>query len=126
MNELDSVKYIQKAISFNIGETVRLLEAAQRSGVRKFIYFSTAHVYGAPLIGDIHEDCVCRPIHPYSITHKSAEDFVLAARGRTDINAVVIRLSNSFGAPAYDTSNRWTLLVNDLCKQANIKSKTKT
>jgi len=33
---------------------------------------------------------------------------------------VVIRLSNSFGAPMTPDVDRWTLLVNDLCRQAAI------
>jgi UDP-glucose 4-epimerase len=86
--------------------------------VRRFIYFSTAHIYGAPLVGAISEQTVPRPIHPYAITHKVAEDFVLAALDQGKIDGIVLRLSNGFGAPVAAEVNRWTLVVNDLCRQA--------
>jgi UDP-glucose 4-epimerase len=86
--------------------------------VERFIYFSTAHVYGAPLVGSLTEQSLPRPVHPYSITHKVAEDFVLAARDQGKIQGIVLRLSNGFGAPAHAEIDRWTLVVNDLCRQA--------
>ncbi len=123
LNEIDCVKKPKEAIEFNIWETVSLIKLAQQVNIKTFIYFSTVHVYSSPLLGIYKEETNCRAGHPYSITHKTAEDYVLAERDRTDINATVIRLSNSFGAPAFDTSDRWTLLVNDICKQAIIENK---
>jgi UDP-glucose 4-epimerase len=118
MNEVDSARDPVGALQMNGLGSLRLLEAAKQVGVRRFIYFSTAHVYGSPLQGHIDEGTVPRPVHPYSITHKVAEDFVLAAHDRQQIEGVVIRLSNGFGAPVTSDVDRWTLLVNDLCRQA--------
>ena len=123
LNEVDCVKFPQKAIEFNIWGSVNLIKTAQKGGIKNFIYFSTVHVYSSPLLGVLNETANCRAAHPYSITHKAAEDYILAERDRTDINATVIRLSNSFGSPAFDTSDRWTLLVNDICKQAITENK---
>lgn len=118
MNEIESGMDPVGALEINGVASLRLLEAAKVAGVRRFIYFSTAHVYGAPLQGTIDETTLPRPIHPYAITHKVAEDFVLAAHDRKQIEGVVIRLSNGFGAPVTPNVSRWTLLVNDLCRQA--------
>ena len=118
MNEIESAKDPVGALEINGLFSLRLLEAAKMAGVRRFIYFSTAHVYGAPLKGNIDETTLPRPLHPYAITHKVAEDFVLAAHDRRQIEGVVIRLSNGFGAPVTPDVDRWTLLVNDLCRQA--------
>ena len=98
--------------------TLKLLQAAQRAGVERFIYLSTAHVYGAPLAGTITERSVPRPTHPYAITHRVAEDFVLAAHAQRALTGIVLRMSNSFGAPAHAGIDRWELIVNDLCRQA--------
>lgn len=119
MNEIDSIKDPLGALQVNGLFSLRLLEAAKSAGVRRFIYFSTAHVYGSPLQGRITEMSLPRPIHPYAITHKVTEDFVLAAHDQKHLEGVVIRLSNGFGAPATPNINRWTLLVNDLCRQAS-------
>jgi UDP-glucose 4-epimerase len=118
MNEIDCAENPGTAIEVNVGGTLRLVQGAKRAGVRKFIYMSTAHVYGAPLAGTITEMTLPRPIHPYAITHRAAEDFVLAG-GRNDaLCGVVIRLSNGIGAPAHSGINRWSLVGNDLCRQA--------
>jgi UDP-glucose 4-epimerase len=118
LNEIDSLANPQAALSVNGLGSLKLLEAAQQAGVERFIYFSTAHVYGTPLAGVITEASLPRPNHPYAITHKVAEDFILAAHDRKAIQGLVLRLSNGFGAPASVSANRWTLIVNDLCRQA--------
>ena len=104
------------AIEGTIAVTVRLLEAAIAAGVQRVIYLSTAHVYGAPLVGDITEEHPTRPVHPYAITHRAAEDFTLAA-GQRGIESVVIRLSNGVGAPIASDVDRWSLIANDVCLQ---------
>lgn len=118
LNEIDSADDPVKALAVNSGGTLKLLQAAERAGVERFIYFSTAHVYGAPLVGNITEHTLPKPVHPYAITHRTAEDFVLAAHYGKKLTGIVLRLSNGFGAPVTPDVNRWTLLVNDLCRQA--------
>jgi len=123
LNEKDCVKLPSEAIRVNIDETRIILENAISKKVRHFIFFSTAHIYGSPLKGDISETTMPVPIHPYAITHKAAEDYVIAANNAKTIAGTVIRLSNALGAPVLPTVNRWTLLVNDLCRQAIEKKK---
>jgi UDP-glucose 4-epimerase len=106
------------ALNVNGAGTLRTLLAAIASGARRFIYLSTAHVYGAPLAGRIDETTLPKPLHSYAISHRTAEDFVLAAQARSEIEGVVLRLSNGFGAAERAEVDRWTLLVNDLCRQA--------
>jgi UDP-glucose 4-epimerase len=121
LNENDCLKYPEKAIEVNIIQTLRWLETVYNAAVKKFVYFSTAHVYGKPLVGFYDEGTQAIPVHPYAITHKCAEDYVLSYNVEREMSNLVIRLSNSFGGPAFPTADRWTLLVNDLCRSA-IKS----
>ncbi|MBU4231188.1 MAG: SDR family oxidoreductase [Proteobacteria bacterium] len=118
LNEIESLANPEEALRINGLGSLKLLEAAKRAGVERFIYFSTAHVYGVPLAGMITEESLPRPHHPYAITHRVAEDFVLAAHDQKTIQGIALRLSNGFGAPAAVNVNRWTLIVNDLCRQA--------
>jgi len=118
MNEIYSALDPVGALRVNGLASLVLQKAAQDAGVRRFVYFSTAHVYGAPLAGRICEVTLPRPRHPYAITHRVAEDFVLAAQAARQLEGVVIRLSNGFGVPMTAGVDRWTLLVNDLCRQA--------
>lgn len=118
VNEIESAADPEKALQVNTLGTLKLLRAAVAAGVERFVYFSTAHVYGAPLAGDIAEQTLPRPVHPYAITHHAAEEFVLAAHDEHRLTGLVVRLSNGFGAPTHAGVDRWTLLANDLCRQA--------
>ena len=111
------------ALEFNGVATARLLEAAIRSGVERFIYLSTAHVYASPLSGMITENVCPRNMHPYATSHLAGENAVLCERQRARIGGIVLRLSNTFGAPMHKDVNCWSLLVNDLCRQAILERK---
>ena len=98
--------------------TARLVYSAGRAGVKRFIYISTAHVYGSPLQGVITEESCPRNLHPYATSHLAGENAVLSSSQRGYIEGVVLRLSNAYGAPVDKDVNCWMLLVNDLCRQA--------
>lgn len=117
LNENDCLLNPEDAIIVNVLGLNKMLNASIIAGVKKFIYFSTAHVYCSPLRGLITEKNCPLPLHPYAITHKAAEDYVIAATLQEKIEGIVLRLSNSIGAPLHSRVNRWTLLVNDICKQ---------
>jgi len=118
MNEIDSLLHPEHALLVNTLGTLKLVCAAGEAGVKRFIYFSTAHVYRSPLEGLITESTVPRPVHPYAITHRAAEDFVLAGNSNTSMEGLVIRLSNGIGRPIDGHVDRWSLVGNDLCRQA--------
>jgi len=107
----------EAALLINGLGTLNLLNAAKKMGVTKFVYFSTAHVYGSPLQGIIDENSTPRPMHDYAITHRLAEDYVLQANSDKDITGSILRLTNSVGSPLNSKENCWMLVVNDLCKQ---------
>ncbi|MEW6165081.1 MAG: SDR family oxidoreductase [Pseudomonadota bacterium] len=117
MNEIEAARDPVGALEVNGVATARLMEAARAEKVGRFIYLSTAHVYGAPLAGRIDEATCPRPVHPYATSHRAAEDVVLAAHAAGSLAGIVVRLSNSFGAPTHPVVERWSLLVNDLCRQ---------
>ncbi len=117
MNDAECLRDLVGALEVNVVNTARLLEAAKESGVRRVIYFSTAHVYGSSLVGRIDESTLPKGRHPYAYSHRAAEDVVLAA-ANVDLTSIVLRLSNGFGVPAHPAVNAWMLLVNDLCRQA--------
>ena len=97
--------------------SLRLLNAAESMRVSRFIYFSTAHVYGSPLVGKFTEEHLPRPLHHYSITHRLAEDYVLEANIRGKLSGIVLRLTNAVGRPISSDVNCWMLVVNDICRQ---------
>jgi UDP-glucose 4-epimerase len=97
--------------------TSLLLRAAISQGVKRFVYFSTAHVYGPVMSGTITESSPTENQHPYAKNHLFKEQLVLKAHALGEIEGVVVRLSNAFGAPVDAKTNCWMLLANDLCMQ---------
>ena len=118
MNAQDCAEDPVAALEFNGVATARLLQASVQQGVKRFIYFSTAHVYSNSLKGVISENTPTDSLHPYATSHRAGEDLVRAAHQRGEIEGIVIRLSNAYGAPVQKEANCWMLLVNDLCRQA--------
>ncbi len=123
LNEIDSAANPLLALEVNTKGTYNLLNMAKRSNVKRFIYFSTFHVYGKSSFSIITEDSVTRPVHPYAITHRAAEDFVNYFTHYHGIKTLILRLSNGYGYPMDIAVNRWTLVFNDLCKQAVTEQK---
>jgi UDP-glucose 4-epimerase len=123
LNEIDSGNDPKAALRVNGEGTLYTLKAAVEAGVKRFIYFSTYHVYGLNSRGTISEDTLPLPIHPYSITHHVAEGFTRMVSQKNDVRCTIVRLSNSFGCPADPFVNRWTLAFNDMCLQAVLSNK---
>lgn len=118
MNSQDCANDPVAALEFNGVATTRLVSAALSSGVKKFIYLSTAHVYSSPLVGIISEKSYLQNFHPYATSHLAGEMAVIKAYKEKKIEGIVLRISNAFGVPSDHKINCWNLLVNDLCKQA--------
>ena len=118
MNSKECAANPAAALKFNGVSTATLVNLAAQVGVRCFIYLSTAHVYASPLIGTITEESCPLNLHPYATSHLAGEQAVLYAANQSNINGIVLRLSNVIGPPAHPLANCWMLLVNDLCLQA--------
>lgn len=118
MNASDCLLNPIEAVKVNGIATYALVQAAKKQGVKKMIYFSTAHVYASPLTGELTEEFSPLNLHPYAYSNRIGEDVVLAEDLEVDFHGIVLRLTNGFGVPISTSVNCWKLLVNDLCRQA--------
>ena len=122
-NDVDSAQSPELARIVTTEGTASLLNAAIHNGIERFVYFSTAHVYGAPLQGTFNESSPTHAVHPYATTHLEAESAVTAAHESGDIQGIRVRLSNGFGRPmAYEAAD-WRTLTSDLCRQAVVEKR---
>ncbi len=121
MNAQDCMKNPVAALEVNGIETAKLLQAAIRKDVRRFLYLSTAHVYANPLVGVFTESSCPTSLLPYATSHRAGENVVMAAHQHGEIEGLVARISNAYGVPVHRKVNCWMLLVNDLCYQAVTK-----
>jgi UDP-glucose 4-epimerase len=105
--------------------TWRIADGAVASGVPRLVYVSTAHVYGASAGAGtvVTEELRPEPRSAYSIARLASEHicFERAAQAGAATSAVCFRVTNSVGAPRDPGVDRWSLVANDLCRQAVVE-----
>jgi UDP-glucose 4-epimerase len=81
----------------NVTGTLNLLKASLDNGVRKFIYASSAAVYGNAPPAEKTEDMVLNPNSPYGISKLAAEYYVKAFYELYGLGTVSLRYFNVYG-----------------------------
>lgn len=94
----ESVFYPQKYFKNNSVNTLTLLSAMVRHNIKKFIFSSTAAVYGDPQFLPIKENHPCNPTNPYGETKLMTEKIIKWFVNAHDLSAVVLRYFNAAGA----------------------------
>lgn len=117
-NEVVAARDPAFALGGTVLATERLAEAVAASEVKRLVYMSTIHVYGGRMRGGatITEDMRPEPRAPYAVARLASEHLV-AGLEPAGVQVVSLRLTNSLGAPAHPSVDRWTLVANDLCRQ---------
>jgi len=90
--------------------------AVHRAGDIRLVYVSTVHVYGAAITDGavLSEETEPAPTAAYAAARLACEQ----VWQESGIDAVTLRLTNGVGAPPDPAVDRWSLLANDLCRQA--------
>jgi UDP-glucose 4-epimerase len=110
-----------RALRETMTASQRVGRAAANAGVRRVVYLSTVHVYGARMTpgATLTEDLDCAPQAAYASARLESEAELAAVASAFEL--VVLRLTNSVGAPAHPSVDRWTLVGNDLSRQAAVE-----
>jgi UDP-glucose 4-epimerase len=82
----------------NVGGLATLLETVAAAGVRRFVFSSSAAVYGNPDTGVIAESTPCVPVNPYGETKLAGEWLVRAAGHAHGMATTCLRYFNVAGA----------------------------
>ncbi len=102
----------------NTSKARSLIEAAVKTGVRHFIFSSTAAVYGETDLGAVAEDRPAAPVSPYGRS-KLMVEWMLADAGQAhDLKFVVLRYFNVAGADPQGRSGQSTRNATHLIKVA--------
>ncbi|MGC5341712.1 UDP-glucose 4-epimerase GalE [Streptomyces sp. DT171] len=89
----------------NVHGLTVLLEAVAAAGVRRFLFSSSAAVYGVPDVDLITEETPCDPINPYGET-KLAGEWLVRATGRAHgISTACLRFFNAAGSAEPELSD---------------------
>jgi len=81
----------------NVTGTFNLLEAARRFDIERFVYASSAAVYGEPVELPIKETHPLQPINVYGATKLAGEALVHAYRGNYGLSTIALRYFNVYG-----------------------------
>ena len=114
----DSEKKPSFVSEINVQPTWNLLDACTAKGLKKFIYFSTIHVYGKNQNGFVSEKQAITPFNAYALTHALSEEICNYYNRKTETECINIRLSNSYGEPVFLDAKCWSLIINDLTRSA--------
>jgi UDP-arabinose 4-epimerase len=82
----------------NRDATLTLLDAMQHHGIKRFVFSSTAAVYGTPDVVPIPEDAPKRPINPYGETKWAVEQALAERAAEFGLSATALRYFNAAGA----------------------------
>lgn len=82
----------------NVIGLLRILDASVASGVRKIVFSSSGGtIYGPQEDLPVKETAVGRPISPYGITKRTAEDYLRFYRSEYDLDFMSLALANVYG-----------------------------
>ncbi len=82
----------------NVENTIKLLSTMQKTGIKRFIFSSSAAVYGIPEKIPVSEDMPLRPANPYGETKAMVEKILRGLSQAGEINYVSLRYFNVAGA----------------------------
>lgn len=81
----------------NVEGTKILLYAAEKYGIKNFLFSSSAAVYGEQDHSEMEESDVCHPLSPYGLSKLESENLV-TAMGEKGMNVCSLRYFNVAGA----------------------------
>jgi UDP-glucose 4-epimerase len=108
-------------LGYYAGNTVKtraLIESAVRTGVSRFIFSSTAAVYGEPADNPISEETPKAPINPYGRSKLMSEWMLQDAGVAHGLSSVILRYFNVAGADPRGRSGQSSTRATHLIKVA--------
>ncbi len=114
----ESVTNPLKYYANNTCATRNLIEAAVRGGVKRFIFSSTAAVYGMTSLEPVSEDAPLAPMSPYGRSKLMSEQMLADVAAAHDLNYGILRYFNVAGADPEGRSGQSSKNATHLIKVA--------
>lgn len=103
----------------NVLGTLRTLQACAAAGVKKFIFSSTAAVYGNPEKVPVLESAAPAPMNPYGASKLMSEKIISDFSATGSFNYIVLRYFNVAGSSAKGDNGQRTKNATHLVKVAS-------
>ena len=94
----ESVEHPARYYANNVANTITLLDAMVRHGVRRYVFSSTAAIFGTPEYTPIDEDHPKAPINPYGRGKWLVEQLLPDYAAAYGLESVCLRYFNAAGA----------------------------
>lgn len=94
----ESMHHPLKYYRNNLAETIKLLETMVSHGIKRFVFSSTAAVYGEPQDIPITESHPCLPTNPYGNTKLAVERLLADCDAAYGLRFITLRYFNAAGA----------------------------
>ncbi len=94
----ESMRQPGRYFANNVGGCIALLNAMAAYGVERFVFSSSAAVYGEPEAGPISEEAPIRPINPYGESKAMVERILPWYERQSGLRYVCLRYFNAAGA----------------------------
>lgn len=91
----------------NVDATVKLLDAARKSGVRRVVYAGSSSAYGNSPSLPKREDMLPGPLSPYAVSKLAGEHYMSAFHRVYGLETVTLRYFNVFG-PHQDPTSQYS------------------
>ena len=103
----------------NILGTLTLLAAARRKNIKKFIYFSSAAVYGNPKYLPINEDHPTNPMSPYGLSKLTGEKYGMIFHSLFGLPFVCLRPFNIY-SPRQNPGSPYSGVISKFIERAKL------
>ena len=103
----------------NVNTTLEIMNFCIKKGIKRFVFASTAAVYGTIKDKRASEEILCKPISPYGASKLSIEKFLDAYRASYGLETVALRYFNVYGSRQImnDYSGVITIFTNQLLRK---------
>ncbi len=94
----------------NFGGTLALLDTAAQKRIRRFVYASSAAVYGTSASPPVQEDSPAQPASPYAADKLAGEHFLRFYAERFRLSGTALRFFNVYG-PRQDPASSYSGVI---------------
>jgi len=94
----------------NIDGTLKVLEAARNTGIKKVVFSSSSAVYGETESVPIDEDTTINPISPYAVSKATGELYCRTYAELYGLSTISLRYFNVFG-PRQDPDSQYAAVI---------------
>lgn len=114
-----SVSHPMLVHDVNVNTTLEIMNFCIKKGIKRFVFASTAAVYGVIKDKRASEEMLCKPISPYGASKVSVENYLDAYRAAYGLETVALRYFNVYGPRQImnDYSGVITIFTNQLLRR---------